>query len=416
MVAVFKQWETPFSSHADDWIHMISRGDAEAMWEKLFHIVSRHSAVRALYASRELSRDSLKEMYCDLTQDLYVKLHEKDRWRFYVDVGYTSERVEHELYGIEVPNLVSRLLRERYPESYRIARRTSNLLMTQKEFRCYSRRPASGASGVGGVTGKMVLQVFGLAEWEPDKPVTAQQQWHEKLKEVPCRLRDTRRAGRGSSSQVVISNAELCQLIIDIFRTINSPMDVRTMRSLVLSKLAIEDSRTISMDETLTTSRLTSSAAPEPVRLDFADDKPTPEEVFLEKETASRMEALARAVLDRCREAVRHKPKRFRKLIEVVWHCYFNPASPSQTSIAKRLAMSDSLVSHYRKIFDAIIRNEALGVDECVYLNSALDREVTEALKRVQAADAARRHASPTGAAAEPTVVKYRVATVSRIH
>lgn len=375
MVAALKHWEHQVRTHSGDWVSIIARGDANAIWNKLFTIVSKHSAVRSLYASKDLSWDSHQDVCRDLTQDLYLKLQEKDRWRFYVEVGYTNERVEHELYGIEVPNLVSRLLRQRYPESYRMARRTSNLLMTRKEFRCYSRTDATRGSG------KMVLQVYGLAEWAPDKPVKQQQHLQELIKEVACRLRDTRRAGRGSSSQVVISNSELTQLIIDIFRTINSPTDVRTMRSLVMSKLAVEDSQVVSMDETLATT----SAEPEPYRVDFADTKPTPEEVFLEKETAARMESLADTVLENCLAAVKNKPRRFRKLLEVVWHCYFNQSSPSQTRVARLMAISDSLVSHYRKIFDEVIRGEDLAVDECIYLNGALDRRVAELLAQYKA-------------------------------
>lgn len=387
MVAALKQWESQVRNHSEDWIHIISRDDAEMLWAKLFHIVSRHSAVRSLYASRDLSWESLKEMYFDLTQDLYVKLQEKDRWQFYLNLQYTHERVEHELYDIEVPNLVSRLLRERHPESYRLARRTSNLLLTKPEFRCYSRPNLRLASSKADPNkrpaGKMALKVYGLAEWSPDKPLKQQQHLHDLIKEVAFRKRDTRCAGRGSSSQLVISNAELTQLIIEIFRTIDSPTDIRTMRSLVMSKLAVEDSQMVSMDETLES---TNSEA-QPCRIDFADSKPTPEEVVLEKEVAACMEALAEAILETCKQSVRNKSQRYRKLLEVVWHCYFNPSSPSQTTIAKCMQISDSLVSHYRRIFDTIARREELTVDECRALNCALERRVSEAFAKYRSTD-----------------------------
>ena len=415
MVAALKYWEPQVRQQARDWVTLISRGDANAVWDKLFAIVSRHSAVRSLYASKDLSWDSLQETCRDLTQDLYLKLEEKDRWQYYVDQDYSNERVEHELYGIEVPNLISRLLRQRYPETYRLARRTSNLLMTKKVFRCYSRTalfPRSDQGGVSRGSNKMVLQVYGLAEWSPDKPVRQQQHLQERIKGVACRLRDTRRAGRGSSSQVVISNEALTQLIVDIFRTIDSPTDVRTMRSLVMSKLAVEDSEVVSMEET----RVASNADSEAFQVDFADTKPTPEEVVLEKETVERMESLADTVLQRCREEVNNKPPRFRKLLEVVYHCYFNQSSPSQTNVARLMAISDSLVSHYRKIFDAVVRNEDLTLDECIYLNGALERRVTELMAREKAAQRKREQvaektlSSHLAAEARP---KYMVACAS---
>jgi predicted transcriptional regulator len=387
MVAALKEWEPQIRNYREDWIHIIYIGDAELLWSKLFHIISRHSAVRSLYASKDLSWESLKEMYFDLTQDLYVKLQEKNRWQYYLDMQYTHERVEHELYDIEVPNLVSRLLRERHPESYRIARRTSNLLMTKAEFRCYTRPRLSLASlkpeAVKRPPGKMALKVYGLADWPADKPMQQQQHLHDMIKEVAYRLRDTRCAGRGSSSQVVISNVELTHLIIEIFHSINSPTDIRTMRSLVLSKLAIEDSQMLSMDETLDKA----NSETKPCRIEFTDNKPTPEEVVLEKEVVAQMKALADAILLNCMQDVRKKPQRFRKLIEVVWHCYFNPASPSQTTIAKLMDISDSLVSHYRRIFDTIARNEDLSVDECIALNGALEKRVSELIAKYQTND-----------------------------
>jgi hypothetical protein len=153
------------------------------------------------------------------------------------------------------------------------------------------------------------------------------------------------------------------------------------MRTLVLSKLAIEDSQMVSMDETMEKS----SYEPESCKIDFADTKPTPEEVVLEKEIATRMDVLAGSIIDSCRQCVRNKPQRFRKLIEVVWHCYFNHSSASQTAVAKLMGISDSLVSHYRKIFDASVRREDLTDVEYRYLNSALDKRISELLAKYKA-------------------------------
>jgi hypothetical protein len=394
MVAALKQWELPMRSYREDWIQIISRNDAEIIWSKLFNIVSRHSAIKSLYASRDLSGENLKEMYCDLTQDLYVKLQEKARWQIYIEDGYTHEKVEHELYNIEVPNLVSRLLRQRHPESYRIARRISNILMTKKEFRCYSRPRAYAPSAChqsSRPSNKMVFQIYGLADWPPNKPVKPHQELLEQVKEVAYRFRDTRRAGRGSSSQIIISNTDLIELIVEIFKTINSPADIRTMRLLAQSKLAIDDSQIVSIEETIETS----SPEPQPFKLNIVDDKPTPEEVVIEKELASQMESLADTILRECLQEVRNKSQRFRKLVEVVWHCYFNHASLSQTTVAKRLRMSDSLVSHYRKIFDRIVRSKSIGVDEGSYLNNALEKRVSEILTTYKKSDGNQKNLKP---------------------
>src|SRR6185503_344435 len=111
-----------------NWLDILSTNDTEALWTKLYKLVSRHSSIRNLFESERVSRDRLKDLYADLTQELFLRLYEKDRWQFYLRSDYTNERVEHELYHIEVPNMVFQLLRERYPESSRLVRRISILL------------------------------------------------------------------------------------------------------------------------------------------------------------------------------------------------------------------------------------------------------------------------------------------------
>jgi hypothetical protein len=400
------RWDSTISNHGNGWIDILLRGDAEALWNKLFHIVSRHSAIRSLYSPNKWSQQNLREVHADLTQDLFLRLHEKGRWQFYLDADYTDERVERELYRLEIPNLVSQLLRERYPESYRIVRRVSTLLMTKTEFRCFHKVVNSSQAPHGLVISqpskKMVLQVYGLSAWPLDKPLKQEQNLQELIKDVAPRLRDIRRTGRGSTSHVIISNEELTLLIIDIFRTIDTPADVRTIRSLVLSKLAVEDSQEVPIDG----GAASSASETEFARIDLVDGRPTPEEVVLEKEMTWRTDLLVEAILKRCFEMVRNKPQRFRKLVEVVWHCYFNTSSNCQSNVARLMGISDSLVSHYRKIFDTIVRSEQLSVDECLLLNNSLNKRLAVLVADYKAAD---KKESSKGKKAHPVKPPYEI-------
>jgi hypothetical protein len=285
--------------------------------------------------------------------------------------------IEHELYHIEIPNLVSLLLRERHPEAYRMARRISNLIQTRPEFRRYPRSIASASS----TNSKLILKVFGLREWPQDKPIRPYQNMFQMIEEVPSRGRDRRRAGRGSSSHIIISSSDLTVLLVEIFRAIDSPADVRIIRSLVLSKLPIEDSKFVSIDASLIPR---GASDPEPVKVDFADDRPTPEQLLLEGESNHQVEILAVELLDKMREAVRQKPKRYRQLVRIAWHCYFDISSPSQTSIARMIGISNSLVSHYRKLFDAVIQEVRLDADQYVpflhAFGARLNRIINETL------------------------------------
>ena len=367
-----------------EWINALSSGDADILWTKLYGLISKHSSIKSLYAANRFSHERLKDIYCDLTQDLFLILYEKDRLQFYLKAGYTDENVEQELYRIEVPNLVSQLLRERYPESYRLARRTSILLQTRPEFKCFSRpyrfSDAADAPTASRGSLKLVAKVYGLNSWKLNKPVKSEQQMAELAKDVAVRIRDNRRSGRGGHSQVIISNDDLCELIVDIFTAIDSPADVRTMRNLVLSKLAVEDIRFLSIDAEI--ARETSQEM-DSLNVDLADARPTPEEMLLSKETSLQVNDMSGRLMEDMQKAVRNKPHRYQKLVQVVWHCYFDPASPSQTGVAEMMGISNSLVSHYRKIFDGLIQDIELSDEECVLLDGALSSKLEAVIKEM---------------------------------
>lgn len=359
------------------WLDVLSSNDTETLWSKLFNLLSRHSAVRLLYPQKELSSDNKWDIYSDLTQGLFLRLLEKDRWQHYLDLSYSHDRIEQELFRIEVPNFVSELQRERYPESYRLARRISDLIKTRAEFRYYPNQFWSStnatASGLPRTTNKMVLKVYGLAVWPTNKEVSRNTNLEPLVRDVAIRSRDTRRTGRGSGSQIIISNEELTQLIIDILTAVNTPLTIRMIRGFVMSKLMIEDCWFISLDAELTSA---SERAIEPQKVDLPDKRPTPLDSLLAKEMKQQIENVVESLLNKMREAVRYKTIRYSKLIDVVWHCYFNPASPSQTKIARLMGISDSLVSHYRGIFDNLIRGLPLSVDEFIHLNTVLGNRV----------------------------------------
>ena len=370
------------------WVVALLSGNVEALWNRLFVLISKHSAVRNLYSMGRLPYDRLQDIYSDLTQDLFLRLYMKGRWQHYLDSGYGDENIEQELQRIEVPNLVSRILREQCPEAYRLARRTSILLKTRSEFQRYD-WPYRSSDGLNRLrwtrpNKKLVSQVYGLRSWNFEKPIKCEQEISELAKDVAFRKRDIRRTGRGSGSQVIISNEELGQLIFDIFTLIDSPAEVRTLRQLVLSRLTIEDSRFVSIDAGAVSDLSSEKDIPQ---VDLPDERPTPEDALLEKEASRQAEAMADDLLRSIKGAVRNKPQRFNKLINVVWHCYFDPARPTQTEIARSMKISASLVSHYRKIFDTYVQGLNLSVDELKLFNNAFGENLKSIINKGTAAD-----------------------------
>jgi len=368
------------NDNAVSWIEILANNDAEALWSKLFKLVSRHSAIRHLLNSDRLGRTRLQDLNTDITQDLFLRLHRKNRWQHYVDAGYSNATIEHELYHMEIPNLVSMLLRERYPEAYRMARRISSLVQTRPEFKRFGK---SGGSDQPSREGKLTMRVYGLRSWAGDKKQRPFQNIEERITDVPIRGRDRRRAGRGGSSHIIISNSDLTELLVEIFTAVDSPLDIRIVRSLALSKLPVEDSRFVSIDAALESDGVSDQ---EPLKVDLADVRPTPEQLLLESESTQQVEAMAEELLAKMREVVRNKPNRYSLLARVAWHCYFDLSSPSQTTIARMIGISNSLVSHYRKLFDTTIREVQLGAGQYIPFLRAFGTNLEMSIKETTSA------------------------------
>jgi len=357
------------------WVKLLEEGDAAGLWEKLYCLVVHHNAMKSFFASHGPSRHWTRDGYLDITQDLFVRLLEKNRWQFYLDANYTDGNIEHELQHLEIPNLISLELRKRHPEAFRIARRVSDILKTSPEFKYYGSAPGRSQA-----SGRLVSRIYGLAPWLSSTTMKEESELPDLIKTVSFRMRETRRSGRGNSSQIIISNKALCQLMVDIFNATESLMDVRTVRLLALSKIAIEDSRFISIDDQIAPQR---TGECQPYRIEVVDKRPTPEAVLLDGEVARELEFFADTLLGKLKQGVRNKPKRFRKLVRVVWHCYFDPVARSQGEIAGLIGVSDSLVCHYRKLFDSYVMKIDLPVEQWVILNRSLETKLASIMSEI---------------------------------
>jgi hypothetical protein len=391
----------------------------------LYQLVSRHPAVRPLhFATDGAAVTSQAEINADLAQELFLELFQKQRFDHYASNRYTSTEIENELAHIEVPNLVGARLRKRYPESFRMARRVSSLLKTSTRFvragdesgsdageqvenkpRRRGRPPKKAkpeASEIKQVSPiedddcfesldeageedlliakksseprrrRMVNQVFGLREWSPSKPVSDSGHFTDAIKSVPIRRRDTRLVGRSGSSQLILSNPDLELLIVEVFKAIDSPADVRTVRQLVLSKIPLQDYNVASLDEELSAGNSGGT-----IRREAADTRETPEDALLRGEKDDQVAQLADEFLTSLRRAVNNNERRYTRLLTTLWHCYYDPQSLSQLEIARLLGVSDSLVSDNRRLIEHELKKLKLSVEDGPVFSESLQRLVT---------------------------------------
>ena len=327
-------------------------------------LVVNHPLVRASYSAGLLVEEGDRgSAYLDLTQELFVTLLSKSRFQHYLDSEMTDAEIECEVSQIELTNLLTAELRKRHPESYRLARRISTIIQSSANFR----RVDSGA-GEAEPHRRLVDRVYGLREWRADKPRRAQAELEERVHMIPVRQRDTRMVGCTGDAQIIISNSDLEDLIVSVLEACDSPVDVRSLRSLVMSRLPVMDIYLVPIgggddDE---------GRAFEPV-----DAGENPEQSLLRRESEDEAANFVDEFLRGLHAAVRGKSKQYDRMLGVLWYCYLSPAHITQLEAAARLNVSDSLVSDYRRRIEQQLRALSLtGIEEARRFETALRERV----------------------------------------
>jgi len=106
----------------------------------------------------------------------------------------------------------------------------------------------------------------------------------------------------------------------------------------------------------------------------------TPESELLEEEQRRATESLAEDFLNRLRRGVNNNPQRYGRLMRTLWFCYYDPEEPSQLEIAKKLGVSDSLVSDNRKLIEYELKKLSLSVQDGPVFSEALGRLVKKVM------------------------------------
>lgn len=368
-----KKQERPTRSHqgrqikVGKWGEYLAASDVNQIWVELHRIVSSHPLVRASKRAGFLVEEGKYNAYTDLTQELFVALLSKDRFQHYVETEMTDHEVEAEISQIELTNLLTSELRKRYPESYRLARRISTLIQTSATFKRFDNVGNPDAHR------RLADRLYGLSNWQNDKMRRDVQEMDERVKAVSFHSRDTRMVGCTGDAQIVISNVELEKLIIRVFKAIDSPVDVRSLRSFVMSRLPIMDIHLVPVGGS------GESDDDDRVPFEIPDHRETPEEDFLRHEAENGASGFVEGFLENLSRSVRGKTKQYDRMINVLWHCYLIADSGTQLEVAEMLGVSDSLVSDYRKRIESHLQQLSFdGVNEARQFEKALKRRVRE--------------------------------------
>lgn len=349
------------------WNDSLKTSDVNQIWTELHRIVSSHPLVRASKRAGFLVEEGNYNAYTDLTQELFVALLSKDRFQHYIDNEMSDAEIEAEISQIELTNMLTAELRKRYPESYRLARRISTLIQTSATFKRFDNIDHPEAHR------RLADRLYGLSDWTFKKSRRDVQEMDERVKAVAFYGRDTRMVGCTGDAQIVISNPELEKLIIKVFKAIDSPVDVRSLRSFVMSRLPIMDIHLVPVGGSANDGDDEEYRAP----FEFTDNRETPEEDLLRNEAEVAAAGFVDNFLKTLNESVRGKSKQYDRMINVLWHCYLISDSGTQIEVAEMLGVSDSLVSDYRKRIEANLQQLTFsGVNEARHFEKALKQKV----------------------------------------
>ncbi len=347
------------------WNESLNKSDVNQIWKELHRIVSSHPLVRASKRAGFIVEEGKYNVYTDMTQELFVTLLSKERFEVYLDTKMSDQEIEAEISQIELTNLLTAQLRKRYPESYRLARRISTLIQNSENFKRFDNIGNPEAHR------RLAERLYGLAEWKNEKMSRDSAEMRERVKTVAFKHRDTRMVGCTGDAQIIISNVELEQLIIRVFKAIDSPIDVRSLRSFVMSRLPIMDIYLVPVGGTRDDDEENGRS------YEFADTRETPEEDVLRREAELQAANFVKGFLVKLKKSVRGKAKQYNRMVNVLWHCYLISDSGTQLEVADMLGVSDSLVSDYRKRIESILQDLSFdGVNEARHFEKALKKEV----------------------------------------
>ena len=349
------------------WNDSLKTSDVNQIWTELHRIVSSHPLVRASKRAGFLVEEGKQNAYTDLTQELFVTLLSKERFQHYIDTEMSDTEIEAEISQIELTNMLTAELRKRYPESYRLARRISTLIQTSAVFKRFDNIGNPEAHR------RLADRLYGLSDWKDQKMRRDVQEMDERVKAVSFQRRDTRMVGCTGDAQIVISNVELEKLIIRVFKAIDSPVDVRSLRSFVMSRLPIMDIHLVPVGSG------SDGDDEDRMQFEFKDLRETPEEDLLRNEAELEAAGFVDGFLVTLHKSVRGKAKQYDRMVNVLWHCYLVSDSGNQLEVAEMLGVSDSLVSDYRKRIEANLQQLSFsGVNEARHFEKALKRKVRD--------------------------------------
>jgi len=342
------------------WNDYLKSSDTDNIWKELHRICAQHKLSRYSSKFDQLVEEGKFNKFTDLTQDLFLKLLEKDRFQHYIDAEMSDADIEMEISQIELSNILTLELRKRYPEAYRMSRRVLQILQTNTKFKKIQAKVNERTSN----------NYYILSTWS--STTISSENMDERVSKVKSVSRDIRMAGCAGDSQIIISNVELANLIESVLFAADCPLTVKEIRKYVLSKLTIMD-----INITPIESYVDSDDKP---MFEVADTRNTPEQDLLSGTEDQDLVEKVNLLLATLKDSVKGKDKQYTLVLNILRLYYLTPKL-SQWDVSRQLNVSDSLVSGYRKMIDPALHSLGFSdISQARRFKQVLSNEITKEL------------------------------------
>lgn len=342
--------------HIGKWNEILSANDVEKIWSELHRIVSKHKLARIDAKYNGVYQQGKYDFFTDLTQELFTVLLSKNRFDYYLSNQMSDVEIEVEITQIELTNMLNKQIRTRFPESFRISRRISNILKTSDAFKRYD-------------TGKNVKlgnQIYGLTRWPWVPPIRATDiELFDRIARIKPYKRDTRLTGATADTHVIISNKDLKELVENVIIAADSALSVKQIRSAVLSKLPIMDVNLVHISDYKNEDN-------EEV-FELPDTRLNPEQLYINKDFELKLDSYVDLLFNLLNSSVNNRIDKNKLILNILWHTYFNITKPNQYAISKILKVSDATVHNYRKIIEEKLKELKISnLDEALKFQQVL--------------------------------------------
>jgi hypothetical protein len=296
------------------------------------------------------------EFVDEIVQEILVRVLSSES---ILEIG--EDRLLPYIRKVELPKLLNESLRREVPERFRIAKRIWKIVSKSSKFRLLP-------------TGAPEAKIYdsstliGLSEWPSTRKVN-----HEPLSvkcmEIPPR--DIRRVGRYQHSQVIITNTQLENYLVQILESAGGHLPLSRLRGLALSGINLCDPGFESLEKI--------EEGGELARCESRSNNP--HEDLIRREQLNQLPEKEREFLQKLRDRCDASDERFRRVVGVLWLCVLSNPPHLKRRAANILGISPSLVSRDISLIREVCRSLQLEDEELRFLLKERLEKSLEGLK-----------------------------------